>query len=200
MNRKLATILSYILHPAVYPLLGVLAVIRFTPFFVPSNILFMSMGLVFVGTYVLPVCISYLLYRLTIIRSLEMKTAKDRRIPYMLGALCYYLVAMLIEKIQLPREAYLYLLACTMVIVVHLVSLLYFKPSAHLAGIGGFTGLLLALSLKYAVNLLPFLAVCFLLAGFLASARLFLKAHDGRELISGYFSGLLLVGVMVYFS
>lgn len=200
MNNRLATILSYVLHPAIYPLLGVLAAIQFVPFSVSSNTLVLTLGLVFVGTYVLPVCISYLLFKMGIILSLEMKRAKDRRIPYLIGALCYYLVAMLVEQIQLPTEVYFYLLAATLVIVIHLLGLLFFKPSAHLAGIGGLTGLLLALSIKYSINLLPFLAMAFFLAGLLASARLQLKAHTIKEVISGYFSGVILVAVMVYFS
>ncbi len=200
MNRTFAQVLSYLLHPAVYPLLGVLAVIRFSPYFVDVETLFLTLALVFTGTYIIPVLLSFLLYKLNFIASIEMKTARDRRVPYLIGALCYYIVASLVEQIQIPREAYLYLLASTLVIVIHLVALLFFKPSAHLAGIGGFTGLLMALSLKYGINLLPFLGVCFLLSGLLASARLFLKAHTGREILLGYLSGLLLVGVMVYFS
>lgn len=200
MNRTFAQVISYLLHPAVYPLLGVLAVIRFSPYHVEINVLFLTLIMVFVGTYIIPVAISFLLYRMNLISSLEMKTARDRRVPYLIGALCYYLVAMLVERIQLPREAYLYLLASTLIIVIHLICLLIFKPSAHLAGIGGLTGLLLALSLKFSINLLAILAVCFLLAGFVASARLYLKAHNYRELVFGYFSGLVIAGVMVYFS
>lgn len=200
MNRTFAQVTSYLLHPAVYPLLGVLAVIWFSPYFVDVNVLILSILLMFVGTYVIPVAVSFLLYRMNLIASLEMKTAKDRRIPYLAGALCYYMVALMVERIQLPYEAYLYLLASTCIIVIHLLSLRFIKPSAHLAGIGGFTGLLMAMSIKYTINLLPLLAICFLLAGILASARLVLGAHNARELILGYFSGILIVGVMVFYA
>lgn len=156
--------------------------------------------IVFMGTYVLPVAISYLLYRLKYLPSLEMKNASERRIPYLIAALCYYLVAELVDKLSLPPEIYLYILAGTLIIIIHLILLLVFKPSAHLAGIGGFTGLLLALSLKFAINLLPLLGHCFLLSGFLASARLYLKAHDGKELAFGYLGSFALIFLMVYFA
>lgn len=129
-----------------------------------------------------------------------MKKATDRRIPYMIGGLCYYLVSRLIAGIGLAEEASLFLLASAAVIILHLLCLSFFKPSAHMAGIGGFTALLLAISLKYQVNLLPLIAFAFLLTGFLASARLYLRAHTPFELVFGYFSSVLVVFFTIYYS
>lgn len=128
-----------------------------------------------------------------------MQNAKDRKIPYLVGAFCYYMIASILEKLQLPREAYYFLLASTIVIIVHLVLLSFMKPSAHMGGIAGFTALLLALSLKYQTNLIPIIAFSVLLSGFLASARLYLKAHTNTEIIVGFTSSLILVFLLVYF-
>lgn len=198
MYKKSAQLLSYLLHPAVYPLLGTLVLLYFGPFYLSVKITLLALLLVFVGTYILPVTLSYLLYRLNVIHSLEMKTANERRVPYLVGTLCYYLVSILILQTELPSDVHLYILASTVVIGVHLVCLRFMKPSAHMAGIGGFTGLLLALSFEYHVNFIPILSLCFLLAGLVASARLYLKAHNPSELIFGYFSGLFIVGLMIY--
>ncbi|MDZ7845509.1 MAG: hypothetical protein U5L96_01305 [Owenweeksia sp.] len=198
MNRNIAQVLSYLFHPAVYPVLGVLAVLQFSPYHVPGTILILTLSLVFVGTYIIPLALSYALHRAGYIQSLEMLRAKDRRLPYLIGALCYYVVATLIKQIQLPVQAYLYLIASTLVIILHLFTLSRTKPSAHLGGIGGFTGLLMALSLQYSLNLLPQLVLSILMAGLLASARLALKAHQYGELALGYFSGLLVVFGVVY--
>lgn len=197
MNRSLAQALSYLLHPAVFPLLGTLAVMQFSPYFIPSNVLIITLALVFTGTYVLPLAISYLLYKLDVIKSLEMKTAQERRIPYLVGAICYYFIATMINVLQLPHEAYLFLLASTIVIVIHLALLRFMKPSAHMGGIAGFTTLLFALSLKFQINLLPLIALCIILCGFLASARLYLKAHTPVEITVGFISGLLVVFTML---
>ena len=158
-----------------------------------------SLTLVFVGTYFIPIILSYLLHRLGYIENLEMRKARDRRIPYLIGALSYYFVATILNKLQLPVEAYLYLISSTLVVILHLLLLGIFKPSAHLAGLGGFTGLLLALSIKFHINLLPILAVSILLAGFLASARLYLHAHNPGEVLLGYISGIAGVFTVVYF-
>ncbi|WP_417590850.1 hypothetical protein [Owenweeksia hongkongensis] len=197
MNRSFAQALSYLLHPAVFPLLGTLAVMQFSPYFIPSNVLIITLALVFTGTYVLPLAISYLLYKLDVIKSLEMKTAQERRIPYLIGAVCYYFIASMINVLQLPREAYLFLLASTIIIVLHLMLLRFMKPSAHLGGIAGFTALLFALSLKFQINLLPLIALCIILCGFLASARLYLKAHTPTEIITGFLTGVIVVFTVI---
>lgn len=165
----------------------------------PFRLFIICLAAVFIGTYAIPILISLLLYRLKLIPSLEMSNAADRRLPYLVGALCYYLVAEMLEALQIPVEAYYFLLGSTAVILLHTVLLQYQKPSAHLAGIGGFTGLVLCLSMKYSINFLPLIAGCFILAGFVASARLKLRAHNNGELAFGYFSGLLIVFATCYF-
>jgi len=199
VNRSLAQALSYLLHPAVFPLLGTLVVMQFSPYFIPSNVLIITLSLVFTGTYILPLAISYLLYKLDVIKSLEMKTAQERRIPYLVGAICYYFIATMVSVLQLPHEAYLFLLASTIVIILHLILLRFMKPSAHLSGIAGFTALLFALSLKFQINLLPLIALCIILCGFLASARLYLQAHTPMEVMVGFISGGAIVFGMLSF-
>ncbi|MEQ9262940.1 MAG: hypothetical protein RLP14_07265 [Owenweeksia sp.] len=197
MGRKLAQWLSYLMHPVVYPILGILIILEALPYYVNSRLTILSLALVFTGTYIIPVAISFLFYRIKLISSLEMKEASDRRWPYLIGGISYYLTASFIGEIGLPEDARLFLLASACVIILHLLMLRFSKPSAHLAGIGGFTGLLLSESLKYQVGFLPLLALCFLLAGFLGSARLKLKAHTPGELASGYFTGLLIVSLTI---
>ena len=198
MNRVTAQTLSYLLHPAVYPVLGVLVSLRLLPFHITAEIMLWTLSLVFIGTYILPLAITYWLYRIGYVPSLELGNAGDRRIPYLVGAVCYYLVASLIKSLALPIETYLFIIGSTLVIVIHLLCLRFFKPSAHMAGIGGFTGLIFYISVQYQLNLLPLIGFCMLLTGFLASARLYLKAHNAFELLFGYLSGFLVLFSILY--
>lgn len=197
MNRKLSIVLSYLLHPVIYPVLGIFLILKALPYYSSPELTLLSIAFVFTGTYVFPVIISFLLYKMNLISSLEMKDAKDRRWPYLIGAISFYFTASAIQKIGLAQDAYLFILGSTIVIFIHFSTLSFSKPSAHLGGIGGFTGLLLALSFKYQIGFLPYIAICLLLAGFLGSARLSLKAHNSSEIAFGYFSGLLIVGLVV---
>jgi len=193
VNRGLAQTLSYILHPAVYPVLGVILVLQVSPYFIPFQAVLWAILLVFTGTYLIPVLITLFMLRLKVISTLELRNASERRFPYLVGALSYYFVSEILAQLRLPSEIRLFLLASAGVILLHLVLLRFFKPSAHMAGIGGFLALVATLALEYRINLIILISVIILLAGFLGSARLFLKAHNNFELIFGFASGLVIV-------
>ncbi len=199
MNSKLAKAISILFHPAIYPLVGLFFVLKYLPYHYDRKVVVLSMIMVFCGTYLIPVVVSVLLYRFKVIGSLMMEKAEDRKWPYAVGALCFYFTASLVNSAGLAKEAYLFLLGSASTILLHLPLLRYLKPSAHMAGFGGFLGLLLAVSAKYALNLLPFIAAFLVLGGLIASARLALKAHTGKELLLGFLSGLVLIFCSVYF-
>tara|TARA_R110002072_G_scaffold166964_6_gene320354 strand:+ start:2043 stop:2645 length:603 start_codon:yes stop_codon:yes gene_type:complete len=199
MSQQLAKVLSYLFHPVIYPVLGILIILNSVPYYIHSQATLLALIFVFTGTYIIPVLVSFLMLRLKIVASLEMKEAKDRRWPYLIGAISFYFTAAALNKIGLNNECYLFIQASAVVILLHFAMLRYWKPSAHLGSIGGFTGLLIALSLKYQIGLLPIIALSILAAGFLATARLSLKAHTTGELLFGYLSGLIMVGLFVYF-
>ncbi len=198
MNRALAKAISILFHPAIYPLVGIFFILRYLPYHYDRQIVVLSLLMVFAGTYLIPVLISLLFYRFGVIGSLMMENAADRKWPYAVGAFCFFFTANLIRQAGLAAEAYLFLTGSAAVILLHLLMLGSMKPSAHMAGFGGFLGLLLAVSAKYAINLLPFIAVFLVLGGLIASARLALGAHNGKELIWGFITGLVLVYASTY--
>lgn len=199
MSTQLAKVLSYLFHPVIYPLIGLLIILNSVPYYIPSQVTLLALLFVFTGTYIIPVLVSFLMLKMKIVGSLEMKEAKDRRWPYLIGAISFYFTASALKKIGLANESYLFIQASAIVILLHFSLLKFWKPSAHLGAIGGFTGLLMALSLKYQIGFIVFIALAILVAGFLATARLSLKAHSPGELVFGYFSGLFIVAFLVYF-
>ncbi len=197
MSTSFAKILSYIFHPAIYPVLGVWVVLETSPAYINREAVWFTLALVFTGTYVFPLLISFGLYKVGMVKSLEMHSRAERRLPYLIGAACYYITSLFLKKLPLPEEAFLYLMAAALLILIHLISFAYLKPSAHLGSVAGFTALLVVLSLRLHISLLLYLSFCFVTAGFVASARLKLQAHTPRELVYGYATGLLVVGGIV---
>lgn len=198
MPRTLAQALSYFLHPALFPILGVLFILKMAPFTYDSHVVIITILMVFIGTYLIPLLISFLLLRMGLIHTMHMHHASERKIPYLVTALSFMLTASSILELGLLPQVHLFLWGSALVIVVHLVMLFYSKPSAHLAGIGGFTGLVVALSLQYQLNLLPLLMLSIFLSGMLASARYALGAHTLAELGVGFLTGAVLVGGVVF--
>jgi membrane-associated phospholipid phosphatase len=199
MNKSLAKVISILFHPAIYPIIGIFLILRYLPYHYSHQVVVLSMAMVFIGTYLIPVLVSILLFRLHLISSLMMNSAKDRKWPYAFGALSFLFTAHFIYKAELASEAYLFLLGSAVVFLLHLSLLNFLKPSAHMAGIGGFLALLMAVSAKFSLNVLPFILLLFFLAGLIGSARLSLDAHTPRELWIGFSTGLVIVFSTIYF-
>ena len=68
---------------------------------------------------------------------------------------------------------------------------LKYKISAHMVGIGGLLGSLIVVSYVLKYNAVPQLSVLVLLAGVIATCRLYLKAHEPKQIYSGFFLGFL---------
>jgi hypothetical protein len=72
------------------------------------------------------------------------------------------------------------------------------KISLHTLGISGLIGFLIYYSYYYKINLIPILALLFVLGGLVASARLRLRAHQLNEVILGSIVGFT-AQFIVYF-
>ena len=68
---------------------------------------------------------------------------------------------------------------------------LRWKISAHMVGIGGTAGTVLAIASIHAIPLLPMLAGIILLAGLLGSARLLTSDHTQGQVLAGALLGAL---------
>ncbi len=165
---------------------------------IPSSSFYLTLVIITLGTYVIPVASSLLLFKFNLITSLEMGNAKDRKIPYFIGGISYFSIAYILSQMPIPSGIFQFLLGSGIVISVHFFLLPFFKPSAHMAGIGGFLGLIMGFALKWDLAALPEIAICLLVAGLLGTARLRLKAHTFFELAFGFFSSWLLIFVLIF--
>jgi hypothetical protein len=134
----------------------------------------------------------YILTVLGIIESVHLIKKQDRIYPYVVAAFSAILTSRILMNMGAPKEIIYSTLASAFVLVVSSVLIPFFKSSAHMAGIAGFTGLYLALFEKYNAGNLSTMLVLVGLCGAMAWARTALKRHTLRELFSG--------GVLGFFS
>ena len=198
MNKALATALSYIIHPALIPMLGVALVLVLSPHFISKPIFLVVMAHVFLGTYLFPLLLALALKRLGMLSSLSMADPAERRIPYIMAALFYFLTAHSLRDYPIPQATIGYLLAGVVILAVALVLLSFTKLSIHTAGLGAFTALTLFLSFYYGVDLLMIIALSIVLTGLIGTARLYLGAHTPFEVYLGYAVGLGSVGTVFW--
>lgn len=190
-----AKTISYLFHPLIIPTLSLWFLFNASPyidFVITPQLQWALYVVVFIATFIFPVLTSVLLLFLGKIKSLEMESPEERRLPFLLTSL-YYTAGyyLLITKIPLPIQVNLLLLGANSAVLITMLINLKWKISAHAIGIGGLIGALLGLSIHLQLNMLIQIAIALLLAGFIGYARLRLNAHTSAQVYIGYAVGFL---------
>ena len=187
----LAQLLSYALHPGILPTIGALYVLFVHPEIFTLDSILRVGAIVFTGTYLIPMLVIYVLTLLGIIESVHLIKKQDRIYPYVVAAFSAILTSRILMNIGAPLEIIYSTLASAFILVASAILIPFFKSSAHMAGIAGFTALYLAMYEKYSVGSLHGMLVFLFLCGAVAWARTSLKRHTLRELLSGSVLGFL---------
>ena len=184
--------ISYIFHPLLMPLLGVIFYFSKTPRYIPLPIIKAKLISVFILTIVLPVLLYYLLKTLKKVDSINLETAKERIIPLALNVV---IIVLVLQRVLPQNEVielyYFYLGILLSTIACFILAILKFKASIHMIAMGGVFMFFIALSIHFSININGTIALMFVLLGAVATSRLYLKAHTNIELIIGFFVGLI---------
>jgi membrane-associated phospholipid phosphatase len=185
----LAQLLSYGLHPGSLPTVGTLYIIYALPQIFNLESIVRMMSIVLVGTYIIPVIVIYIMTLLGIIESVHLINKKDRIYPYTITTLSALLTSRILTSMGAPVEIIYCSLGCAFILVVSAVLIPFFKSSAHLAGITGFAGLYLGMNEKYGSGEFKNMLIIILLCIALAWARIYLKRHTLKEVLTGSILG-----------
>lgn len=157
----------------------------------PTNLKWIISSMIFSFSFILPVINIYILYRLNRISSLRLEDQKERTFPYVLTSCFYFgLFYLFLDLSVWPSIKVLIFGGGLSILLTAFINLKY-KISAHMVGIGGLLGSLIVVSYVLKYNAVPQIAFLVLLAGVIATCRLYLKAHQPRQIYSGFFLGLL---------
>ena len=190
--KLFSKIISSIFHPLFVPILGTLFYYRVTPQYIPTDGQGGNILPIFILTVIVPIVCFLILRNLGMVTDINLPTLKERKYPYYINL---FLLIVIIYKV-IPNNFsaelhffFLGLIAATF----SSVALLFFrfKSSMHLMGIGSLVMFLICLSAHFERNIVIAISIGILCVGFIASARLYLKAHTTVEVVIG-----LLIGVV----
>ena len=191
MDKFLKSI-SYIFHPLIMPLLGVVFYFSKTPRFIPEEIIKAKFISLFILTIILPILLFFLLKTLGKVKSIKLETAKERIYPLLLNCVITILVLRRIITPTQVVELYFFFLGVLISnMACLLLAILKFKASLHMIGISGIFIFFVALSIHFSININGTLALMMIIIGTLATSRLHLKAHTYLELVIGFFIGFI---------
>lgn len=184
--------ISSLLHPIIFPLLGSVFYLFITPRFITYQHKLILLFIVFIGTYLIPVLLLFILKKMKIITSFHLPSVEERKFPLLLFTLLAILIGRMLFEVTLVNDLAIYFIGGGFAFVL-VYWFLWFgiKVSIHTMGIGSLIGFILQISITYHQNYLPIIAFLFLLFGLIANARLQLRAHNFKEVILGIIVGIL---------
>ena len=198
--KKILPFFSYLFHPIFVPVFGTLFYFIFNNYYFTEQQRYLILLQISIITILIPISFYYLLRSFGKVDSVMVYQLSQRKIPLLLQAI---LILLLITKsitAEVIPELYYYFLGGLVSTVLLLILLfLKIKASIHMVGISTLTVYVIALSFHNQINAISTIAVLILMNGFVASSRLVLQAHTGKELVFGFFTGLLPQLFLMYF-
>ncbi len=202
MAKTFAKIFSVLFHPLLLPAIGIVilynsgSVLEYLPFQAKKVILLV----VLVSTFVLPLTfIPFFIFQ-RIIKSVQMENNRERLIPFFVTAILYFFCYYLLVRLGAPETITKFILAATTTVLILFLLSFKWKISAHMTGIGGLTGSLIAVSFRLGVNLEYFIIAAIIASGIIGYSRLALKAHKHNQIYLGWLTGLFLtISVILLF-
>ena len=198
--KKISTGISWVLHPFLLPIYMMALLLTMTTFSHYSpNVKFYLLWVVALYAVIIPVLSLGVLRSLGRISDYRVDDRRERMLPLLIGALCYILCAVTVAKI--PSAVFLrkFMLAAACCELLCLGVSFYWKISLHLTGMGAVVALLVVMNVVGVGNMMVPLVAAVLCAGALASARLYLGCHNGRQVLAGFCGGFVVSVLAVLF-
>jgi len=195
MEDKFAKLVSFIFQPLLMPTLGFLILLQMPAFFaivIPSTAKWMLIGIVFFMTFFLPASVIYFMIRKGMISSLYIDARNERTVPYIITLIVFSVTYFMIARLEIASVYSLFILSALILVLSILVINLFWKISSHMAATGALVGMTIGLSVYVGVLFLNLVLSAFVVAGFVAYARLRLNAHTPAQVYAGFFLGLLM--------
>ncbi len=190
--RHFLNIVSYVFHPLFVPIGGTVMYFLVTPRYSSLEVQSGNILPIFILTVIIPIIFFLILKNLGVISSIFLPTLKERKYPLYINAV---LLLMILYKVipnnYVPELFYFFLGLLTATGATLILLFLRFKTSIHLLGMGSILMFMIALSIHFEINITLAISVFTLLTGLVATARLYLKAHNRAELLIGFLLGVL---------
>jgi hypothetical protein len=176
-----------------HPVFLIIYILAFFHFIISSGSFFsipVSYLIALQATVFVPLLLFFLLYFFGFVSSLKFPNKNERYLPLSLYALSAFIGFITCKFLTSNNLITLILLGVFFSNVILLVINFFLKPSLHMAGIGGAIAFFILVSISGVLINFNYIIFLVLLAGLIASARLFLKTHTNSEIFIGFITGL----------
>jgi hypothetical protein len=194
--RIIAYVFSVVFHPVFIPVIATWYLAFLQPGYftgMPTHDKTMVLIRVASNTIFFPLLTVLLLKAVGFIKSIFLKTQRERIIPYIATNLFYFWMYLVFKNhSEVPLILTSFVFGIFLASSLALLANIYFKISMHALGVGALSGLILLIifsGLSYAV-FLPAMIV-FIITGIVCTSRLIVSDHTPFDIYSGLLIGIL---------
>ena len=152
------------------------------------------------GTLIFPVMMIPIFYYRNIIGGLQKASREEHLVPHFIILILYIITFVYFIRLPLSKLIDAYVLSTSLSLFLLLLLSFRFRLCIHMTALGGITGLIIALTLLYEIQMEGILMLVLMAAGVTGSARLMLGAQKPGEVLAGYLVGfgVVLTTLLVY--
>ncbi len=196
--KNIIIIFSYLFHPLFIVGYATLYYLNGTEKYFALEEKAIILSQIIIVTVFIPLGVYLILRQLHQIESIMMASVKERRIPLAINAILLFLLSYQTITYDYAPELHLFLTACLYSSILALLfSFIKTKASLHMIATVALLCFVLILDKKTSLDVAikTFLIIS---VGAVATSRLIMKAHDVKELIYGFFIGIIPPLVLYY--
>lgn len=132
-----------------------------------------------------------ILKALGVIKSFQVESIKERKVPLFLMLLIFYILGWVLIKIPAFKDLGILFYGTNLALIVTYILFFFnIKTSLHIMSMSSTLGFFLIYGTLNSISILPIAIIMIVLTGVLASSRLSLKAHKPLEIYLGFFLGI----------
>lgn len=200
--RFFGHLVSFVFHPLFIPTYITAFIVYQDPYafagMSEKGKLFKLLSVAF-STAFLPLFSVALMKQLGFIKSIFLRTQKDRIIPYIVCMIFYFWAWYVSKNLHDTSSLTAMLLAVFLSCIAGMMANIYYKISMHGIAVGAMFVLFVWMATSGVVAIGPWLAIVTLVTGLVCTARFIVSDHNGFEVYSGLMVGALcqLIGIAI---
>lgn len=186
-----AKIISFIFHPLFIAFYFLVFLLTTNPIYFSSINTRIALVMVCYHTILFPGIAMLLLKKVELVDSLQITDKRQRIIPLIITIICYVWAFLSFKKVGFPYPYLWFFLGVLIALFLAFVINIFYKISLHMLSCGGIIIALITMFYYSQSDISYYFIGSILLTGIIASTRLYLHAHNAREIAYGLIVGIL---------
>ena len=154
MRDSILKSISFIFHPLIMPLLGVIFYFSKTPRFIPEPVMKSKIFSVIILTITLPILLFFLLKTINKVDTIYLKTTKERVLPLLINSI---IITLILLRVMTPNEIeelfYFFLGILISNLLCLFLALYSIKASIHMIAATGFFMFAVGIGIHFKINI-----------------------------------------------